>query len=216
MRKNILGYSVVIEALFQARQLALAERFEKKNEAHEFYSCSLCGEKCECPKSHPQHLKSQKQVFDPVGIRNCLFTDKKRGFFMEDFGYLDNLVRFFTFVGVQVWRDYTCLRCGRKCNHFKSCKAVKNEKVDEREHMLYTVDVSYEDEGKLGYLFDYTRGGRRRRNIGLATMQSRQSYVKMHALREMNRNGVEAMRAKIGTKTNNNIRKLPKKIGFHR
>ncbi|KAM0943319.1 putative transcription factor C2H2 family [Dioscorea sansibarensis] len=51
----------------------------------------------------------------------------------------------------------------------------------------------------------------RYRSMGLATVQSREQIVRMKVLREMNRNGVEAMRSKIGMKSNI-IRNLPKNV----
>lgn len=53
----------------------------------------------------------------------------------------------------------------------------------------------------------------RYRSLGLATVQSKEKIVRMKVLREMNRNGVEAMRSKIGMK-NNVIRNLPKNVPY--
>ncbi|KAK2993563.1 hypothetical protein RJ640_003535, partial [Escallonia rubra] len=51
----------------------------------------------------------------------------------------------------------------------------------------------------------------RYRSMGLATVQSRQHMVRMKVLKEMKRSGVEAMRSKIGMKSNV-IRNLPKNV----
>ncbi|KAJ0965642.1 hypothetical protein J5N97_026780 [Dioscorea zingiberensis] len=53
----------------------------------------------------------------------------------------------------------------------------------------------------------------RYRSMGLATVQSREQIVRMKVLKEMNRNGVEAMRSKIGMKSNV-IRNLPKNVTY--
>lgn len=53
----------------------------------------------------------------------------------------------------------------------------------------------------------------RYRSMGLATVQSKEQVVRMKVLREMNRNGVEAMRSKIGMKSNV-IRNLPKNVPY--
>lgn len=51
----------------------------------------------------------------------------------------------------------------------------------------------------------------RYKSMGLATVQSRKQMVRLKVLREMNRNGVEAMRSKMGMKSNV-IRNLPKNV----
>ncbi|KAL3503196.1 hypothetical protein ACH5RR_037645 [Cinchona calisaya] len=51
----------------------------------------------------------------------------------------------------------------------------------------------------------------RYRSMGLATVQSREHIVRMKVLKAMNRSGVEAMRSKIGMKSNV-IRNLPKNV----
>jgi pre-60S factor REI1 len=53
----------------------------------------------------------------------------------------------------------------------------------------------------------------RYRSMGLATVQSRKNAVRMKVLREMNRSGVEAMRSKMGMKSNV-IRNLPKNCTY--
>ena len=51
----------------------------------------------------------------------------------------------------------------------------------------------------------------RYRSMGLATVQSREHIVRMKVLKAMSRSGVEAMRSKIGMKSNV-IRNLPKNV----
>lgn len=51
----------------------------------------------------------------------------------------------------------------------------------------------------------------RYKSMGLATVQSREHVVRMKVIKEMNRSGVEAMRSKIGMKSNV-IRNLPKNV----
>ncbi|KAK1291063.1 hypothetical protein QJS10_CPB18g00195 [Acorus calamus] len=51
----------------------------------------------------------------------------------------------------------------------------------------------------------------RYRSMGLATVQSKQQMMRMKVLKEMNRSGVDAMRSKIGMKSNV-IRNLPKNV----
>lgn len=51
------------------------------------------------------------------------------------------------------------------------------------------------------------------RNMGLATVQSREQKVRIKVMKEMNRSGVEAMRSKIGMKSNV-IRNLPKNVPY--
>lgn len=49
--------------------------------------------------------------------------------------------------------------------------------------------------------------------MGLATVESRERMVRMKVIKEMNRTGVEAMRSKIGMKSNV-IRNLPKNVPY--
>ncbi|KAF5461525.1 hypothetical protein F2P56_017614 [Juglans regia] len=51
----------------------------------------------------------------------------------------------------------------------------------------------------------------RYRSMGLATVQSREQMVRMKVMKQMNRSGVEAMRTKIGMKSNV-IRNLPNNV----
>ncbi|XP_052210759.1 cytoplasmic 60S subunit biogenesis factor REI1 homolog 1 [Diospyros lotus] len=51
----------------------------------------------------------------------------------------------------------------------------------------------------------------RYRSMGLATVQSKERTIRMKILKEINRSGVEAMRSKIGMKSNV-IRNLPKNV----
>ncbi|KAL7001862.1 Cytoplasmic 60S subunit biogenesis factor REI1 2 [Sarracenia purpurea var. burkii] len=53
----------------------------------------------------------------------------------------------------------------------------------------------------------------RYRSMGLATVQSKEQLVRMKVLKEMNRSGVEAMRSKIGMKSNV-IRNLPNNVTY--
>ena len=51
----------------------------------------------------------------------------------------------------------------------------------------------------------------RNRNMGLSTVQSKENMVRMKVMKQMNRSGVDAMRYKIGMKSNV-IRNLPKNV----
>lgn len=53
----------------------------------------------------------------------------------------------------------------------------------------------------------------RYRSMGLATVQSREQMVRMKVMKQMNRSGVEAMRSKIGMKSNV-IRNLPNNVTY--
>ncbi|KAJ6800213.1 cytoplasmic 60S subunit biogenesis factor REI1-like protein 1 [Iris pallida] len=56
------GVPGVTEALFQARQSALAEEHSKLRAAPMLYSCSLCGKEYRSPKAHAQHLNSRIHI----------------------------------------------------------------------------------------------------------------------------------------------------------
>lgn len=49
--------------------------------------------------------------------------------------------------------------------------------------------------------------------MGLATVQSREHVVRMKVLKAMNKSGVEAMRSKMGMKSNV-IRNLPNNVPY--
>lgn len=49
--------------------------------------------------------------------------------------------------------------------------------------------------------------------MGLATVQSREQIVRMKVMKQMNKSGVEAMRSKMGMKSNV-IRNLPKNVPY--
>lgn len=53
------GVPGVTEALFLARQAALAEEKDKANETAMLYSCGLCGKGYKSSKAHAEHLKSR-------------------------------------------------------------------------------------------------------------------------------------------------------------
>ncbi|KAK4435679.1 Cytoplasmic 60S subunit biogenesis factor REI11 [Sesamum alatum] len=53
----------------------------------------------------------------------------------------------------------------------------------------------------------------RYKSMGLATMQSREHIVRMKVIKAMNKSGIEAMRSKIGMKSNV-IRNLPKNVPY--
>lgn len=56
------GVPGVTEALFQARQLALAEERNKFSPTPMLYSCALCGKEYRSSKAHAQHMKSRAHV----------------------------------------------------------------------------------------------------------------------------------------------------------
>ncbi|KAL5974015.1 hypothetical protein ACLOJK_030677 [Asimina triloba] len=56
---GVAGVPGVTEALFQARQSALAAEQRKLNETPMLYECALCGKAYRSSKAHAQHLKSR-------------------------------------------------------------------------------------------------------------------------------------------------------------
>ncbi|GMH10754.1 hypothetical protein Nepgr_012595 [Nepenthes gracilis] len=61
LKRKVAGVPGVTEALFLARQSALAEE-KKKNQTPMLYSCNLCGKVYRSSKAHAQHLKSRTHV----------------------------------------------------------------------------------------------------------------------------------------------------------
>ncbi|XP_074286838.1 cytoplasmic 60S subunit biogenesis factor REI1 homolog 1 [Silene latifolia] len=62
LKRKVAGVPGVTEALFQARQSALAEEKNKLNETPMLYSCGLCGKGYRSSKAHAQHLKSKSHL----------------------------------------------------------------------------------------------------------------------------------------------------------
>ncbi|PPR98338.1 hypothetical protein GOBAR_AA22324 [Gossypium barbadense] len=61
-REFVAGVPGVTEALFLARQTALAEEKDKQNETPMLYSCGLCGKGYRSSKAYSQHLKSRAHI----------------------------------------------------------------------------------------------------------------------------------------------------------
>ncbi|PHU01526.1 hypothetical protein BC332_31313 [Capsicum chinense] len=59
---QVAGVPGVREAIFLARQSALAEENEKLNETPLLYACGLCGKEYRSSKAHAQHLKSKSHL----------------------------------------------------------------------------------------------------------------------------------------------------------
>ncbi|PIM99869.1 C2H2-type Zn-finger protein [Handroanthus impetiginosus] len=62
LKRKVAGVPGVTEALFLARQSALAEEKKKLDEAPMVYSCGLCGKEYRSSKAHAQHLKSKSHL----------------------------------------------------------------------------------------------------------------------------------------------------------
>lgn len=62
LKRKIAGVPGVTEALFLARQTALAEEKKKSNETPMLYTCGLCGKGYRSSKAHAQHLKSKSHI----------------------------------------------------------------------------------------------------------------------------------------------------------
>ncbi|KAK3131157.1 hypothetical protein QOZ80_6BG0502770 [Eleusine coracana subsp. coracana] len=61
LKRKVAGVPGVTEALFMARQAALAEG-SKPTSAPMLYSCALCGKEYRSPKAHEQHLNSRSHL----------------------------------------------------------------------------------------------------------------------------------------------------------
>ncbi|TYI17105.1 hypothetical protein ES332_A07G001100v1 [Gossypium tomentosum] len=62
LKRKVAGVPGVTEALFLARQTALAEEKDKQNETPMLYSCGLCGKGYRSSKAYSQHLKSRAHI----------------------------------------------------------------------------------------------------------------------------------------------------------
>lgn len=62
LKRKVAGVPGVREAIFLARQSALAEEKEKLNETPLLYACGLCDKEYRSSKAHAQHLKSKSHL----------------------------------------------------------------------------------------------------------------------------------------------------------
>lgn len=62
LKRKVAGVPGVTEALFLARQAALAQERDKSNESPMLYSCGLCGKGYKSEKAHAEHLKSRTHM----------------------------------------------------------------------------------------------------------------------------------------------------------
>ncbi|MED6209661.1 Cytoplasmic 60S subunit biogenesis factor REI1 1 [Stylosanthes scabra] len=62
LKRKVAGVPGVTEALFLARQSALAQEKDKSNETPMLYSCRLCGKAYKSSKAHAEHLKSRGHI----------------------------------------------------------------------------------------------------------------------------------------------------------
>ncbi|KAJ9184162.1 hypothetical protein P3X46_007929 [Hevea brasiliensis] len=62
LKRKVAGVPGVTEALFLARQSALAQEKDKSKETPMLYSCVLCGKGYRSAKAHAQHLKSRSHI----------------------------------------------------------------------------------------------------------------------------------------------------------
>ncbi|KAF8082938.1 hypothetical protein N665_0800s0031 [Sinapis alba] len=62
LKRKIAGVPGVTEALFEARQTALAQERIKSSEAPMLYTCGVCNKSYRSSKAHEQHLKSKSHV----------------------------------------------------------------------------------------------------------------------------------------------------------
>lgn len=62
LKRKVAGVPGVTEALFLARQSAIAQEKGKSNETPMLYSCGTCGKGYRSAKAHEQHLKSRSHI----------------------------------------------------------------------------------------------------------------------------------------------------------
>ncbi|KAK9283190.1 hypothetical protein L1049_011426 [Liquidambar formosana] len=62
LKRKVAGVPGVTEALFLARQSALAEERNKLSETPMLYSCGLCSKGYRSSKAHAQHLESRSHI----------------------------------------------------------------------------------------------------------------------------------------------------------
>ncbi|CAN7136881.1 unnamed protein product [Brassica rapa subsp. narinosa] len=70
LKRKIAGVPGVTEALFEARQTAIAQQKIKSNEAPLLYTCGVCNKSYRSSKAHEQHLKSKSHVLKASSSSN--------------------------------------------------------------------------------------------------------------------------------------------------
>ncbi|XP_018477126.1 cytoplasmic 60S subunit biogenesis factor REI1 homolog 2 [Raphanus sativus] len=70
LKRKIAGVPGVTEALFEARQAAIAQAKVKSNEAPLLYTCGVCNKSYRSSKAHEQHLKSKSHVLKVASSSN--------------------------------------------------------------------------------------------------------------------------------------------------
>ncbi|KAM7267923.1 hypothetical protein ACFE04_010089 [Oxalis oulophora] len=68
LKRKVAGVPGVTEALFIARQSALAQEKNKANETPMLYSCTLCGKGYRSSKAHTNHLQSKSHILRAASI----------------------------------------------------------------------------------------------------------------------------------------------------
>ncbi|KAK3439673.1 hypothetical protein EUGRSUZ_C04005 [Eucalyptus grandis] len=62
LKRKVAGVPGVTEALFLARQAALAQEKKKSSQTPMLYSCGICGKGYRSDKAHAQHLQSRSHI----------------------------------------------------------------------------------------------------------------------------------------------------------
>lgn len=75
LKRKVAGVPGVTEALFQARQSALAEQKKKLDETPMLYTCTICGKGYRSSKAHAQHLNSKSHIIRASQGENCRNED---------------------------------------------------------------------------------------------------------------------------------------------
>uniref|UniRef100_A0A0E0Q211 C2H2-type domain-containing protein n=1 Tax=Oryza rufipogon TaxID=4529 RepID=A0A0E0Q211_ORYRU len=211
LKRKVAGVPGVTEALFLARQTALAEG-SNSDSTPMLYSCALCGKEYRSSKAHAQHLNSRSHLMKasqepnasiagitivkprpervqrraPSAVEEDEDEDEEEEWVEVDPNDKDN---------IELGSGGAELVITNK-----SEKGTRVRTLGSREFIRYyrqkpRPSVATDRALALSLASSY-------KSMGLVTVQSKEQVVRLKVLRAMNKTGVETMRTKIGMKSN--------------
>ncbi|PPR98933.1 hypothetical protein GOBAR_AA21744 [Gossypium barbadense] len=181
LKRKVAGVPGVTEALFLARQSALAQEKEKQNETPMLYSCGVCGKGYRSSKAYSQHLKSRahimqasqgtnhpqevKAIIKPLPRRTVSKPpqprDRNDDESQDEWEEVDpeeelDPEGLLTYLGLKVKRDFMCLYCNERCHPFASLEAVRKHMAAKGHCKVHYGDGDEEEEAELEEFYDYS------------------------------------------------------------
>ncbi|KAJ3698733.1 hypothetical protein LUZ61_002438 [Rhynchospora tenuis] len=174
LKRKVAGVPSVTEALFLARQAALADEKSKSSQSEMLYTCSLCSKEYRSLKAHQQHLNSKSHmlkaslqpetsaegmtVVKPLVRRSNRTSDKEEAEEEEEWVEMgsdeemeegDEVGSDQEMEGMEELDPSTCFMCDAKHENIESCMVHMHKK-----HGFFIPDVEFlkDAEGLLIYV----------------------------------------------------------------